>query len=82
MHALDGCLTGQSAVLVNYFDRHRASLRVENAIIEGTANFLMKHRMNKSQQIRWSRRGDDLLLQVRCAVYNATLEAIRGKRGR
>jgi hypothetical protein len=26
--------------------------------------------MNKSQQMRWSRRGADLLLQVRCAVLN------------
>jgi len=29
--------------------------------------------MNKSQQMRWSRRGADLLLQVRCAVYNGVL---------
>ena len=29
--------------------------------------------MNKSQQMRWSRRGADLLLQVRCAVYNGKL---------
>ena len=28
--------------------------------------------MNKSQQMRWSRRGADLLLQVRCAIYNGT----------
>jgi hypothetical protein len=26
--------------------------------------------MNKAQQMRWSSRGADLLLQVRCAVYN------------
>jgi hypothetical protein len=31
--------------------------------------------MNKSQQMRWSRKGADLLLQVRCAVYNGTLGA-------
>ena len=37
---------------------------------EGTANFLVNRRMNKAQQMRWSRRGADLLLQVRCAVYN------------
>ncbi len=29
--------------------------------------------MTKSQQMRWSRRGADLLLQVRCAVYNGKL---------
>jgi len=26
--------------------------------------------MNKSQQMRWSRHGADLLLQVRCAALN------------
>ena len=37
---------------------------------EGTDNFLVNQRMNKAQQMRWSRRGADLLLQVRCSVYN------------
>jgi len=73
LRALDSYLTGQSAWLVNYAERHRAGLRVGTAITEGTANFLVNRRMNKSQQMRWSRRGADLLLQVRCAVYNSTL---------
>jgi hypothetical protein len=73
LHALDGYLIGQSAWLVNYAKRHRAGLRVGTAITEGTANFLVNRRMNKSQQMRWSRRGADLLLQVRRAVYNGTL---------
>jgi hypothetical protein len=29
--------------------------------------------MNKSQQMRWSRCGADLLLQVRCTVLNGKL---------
>jgi hypothetical protein len=29
--------------------------------------------MNKLQQMRWSRRGADLLLQVRCAAFNGML---------
>ena len=73
LQALDGYLTGQSAWLVNYAERHRAGLRVGTAITQGTANFLVNRRMNKSQQMRWSRCGADLLLQVRCAVYNGTL---------
>jgi len=73
LRALDRYLAGQSAWLVNYAERHRAGLRVGTAITEGTANFLVNRRMNKSQQMRWSRRGADLLLQVRCAVYNGTL---------
>jgi len=48
LHALDGYLTGQSAWLVNYAERHRAGLRVGTAITEGTANFLLNRRMNKS----------------------------------
>ena len=49
LHALDGYLTGQSDWLVNYAEQHRAGLRVGTAITEGTANFLVNHRMNKSQ---------------------------------
>jgi hypothetical protein len=32
------------------------------------------------QQMRWSRRGADLLLRVRCAVYNGTLGSGFGQR--
>jgi hypothetical protein len=40
----------------------------------------VNRRMNKSQHMRWSRRGADLLLQVRCAVYNGTLGSGFGQR--
>jgi hypothetical protein len=73
LHALNVYLTGQSDWLVNYAERHRAGLRVGTAITEGTANFLVNRRMNKSQQMGWSRRGAVILLQVRCAVYNGAL---------
>jgi hypothetical protein len=73
LHALDRYLSGQSDWLVNYAERYRAGLRIGTALTEATANFLVNRRMNKSQQMRWSRRGADLLLQVRCAVYNGTL---------
>ena len=80
LRALRKYLTGQSAWLVNYAERHRAGLGVGTAITEGTANFLVNRRMNKSQQMRWSRRGADLLLQVRCAVYNGTFGSEYGQR--
>src|SRR3954451_8883525 len=80
LRALDGYLVGQSDRLVDYGERHRAGLRVGTALTEGTANFLVNRRMNKSQQMRWSRRGADRLLQVRCAVYNGTLGASFGQR--
>jgi hypothetical protein len=80
LQVLDGYLVGQSDRLVNYGERHRAGLRVGTALTEGTANFLVNRRMNKSQQMRWSRRGADRLLQVRCALYNGTLGASFGQR--
>jgi hypothetical protein len=73
LHNVDEYLRGQSSWLVNYAERYRAGQRVGSSITEGTANFLVDRRMNKSQQMRWSRKGADLLLQVRCAVYNGTL---------
>ena len=73
LRAVDRYLRGQSAWLVNYAERHRAGLRVGTSLTEGTANFLVNRRLAKSQQMRWSRRGADLLLQVRCAVYNGAL---------
>ena len=73
LREIDRYLTSQSAWLVNYAERHRAGLRVGTSITEGTANFLVNRRMAKSQQMRWSRRGADLLLQVRCAVLNGKL---------
>jgi hypothetical protein len=78
--ALDGYLVGQADWMVNYAERHRAGLRVGTALTEGTANFLVNRRMNKSQQMRWTRRGADLLLQVRCAVYNGTFGSGFGQR--
>lgn len=73
LHEVDSYLCGQSTWLVSYAKRYRAGLRVGTSVTEGTANFLVNRRMNKSQQMRWSRRGADLLLRVRCAVNNGAL---------
>lgn len=80
LQALDNYLVGQSDRLVDYGERHRAGQRVGTALTEGTANFLVNRRMAKSQQMRWSRRGANRLLQVRCAVYNGTLGCGFGQR--
>jgi hypothetical protein len=82
LRALNDYLVGQRDWLVDYGERHRAGRRVGTALTEGTANFLVNRRMAKSQQMRWSRRGADRLLQVRCAVYNGTLGIGFGQRFR
>jgi hypothetical protein len=79
LREIDRYLSNQSAWLVNYAERHRAGLRVGTSLTEGTANFLVNRRMNKSQQMRWSRRGADLLLQVRCAGFNGKLGSSFGQ---
>ena len=80
LRALNDYLTGQSDWLVDYAERHRAGQRVGTALTEGTADFLVNRRMAKAQQMRWTRRGADRLLQVRCAVYNGTLGTGFGQR--
>ena len=80
LYEIDSYLNGQSARLVNHAERYRAGQRVGTSVTEGTANFLVNRRMNKSQQMRWSRRGADLLQQVRCAVYNGALTSGFGQR--
>jgi hypothetical protein len=52
LHEVDRYRKGQSACLVNYAEHHRAGLRVGTSITEGSANFLVNRRMNKSQQMR------------------------------
>jgi hypothetical protein len=79
LREIDRYLTSQSAWLVNYAERHRAGLPVGTSLTEGTANFLVNRRMNKSQQMRWSRCGADLLLQVRCAGFNGKLGSSFGQ---
>ena len=82
LRALNDYLTGQNDWLVNYAERHRAGQRVGTSLTEGPANFLVNRRMNKSQQMRWTRHGADRLLQVRCAVYNGRLGTGFGQRFR
>src|SRR4051812_24156025 len=80
LDAVDRYLRSQSAHLVNYAERHRAGQRVGTALTEGTANFLVNRRMAKAQQMRWTRRGAGLLLQVRCALYSGPLGTGFGQR--
>ena len=80
LHEIGKYLRSQSARLVNDAVRSHAGMRVRTSATERTAHFLVNRRMNKVQQMRWSQRGADLLLQVRCAVFNGTLGSDFGQR--
>ena len=73
LHALDGYLTGAERLAAQLRRASPSGSEVGTEITEGTANFLVNRRMNKSQQMRWSRRGADRPLQVRCAVNNGSV---------
>jgi hypothetical protein len=79
LREVDTYLRGQSTGLVKYAKRYRSGLRVGTSMAEGTANFVLDRPMNKAQPMRWSRRGADLLLPVRCAVYNGAFRSGFGK---
>ncbi len=61
------------SAIVNYGRRHRAGLRVATTLAESAVNSLVGKRMAKKQQMRWSRHGAHMLMQVRTAELNGDL---------
>ena len=70
---LSAYLTVNADSLPDYGRRHRAGERVASSFIESAVNQLVDKRMSKSQQMRWSRAGAHLLLQVRAEVVDGRL---------
>jgi len=58
------------AFIPNFGDRYRYGERISTAFVESTVNQVVSKRMVKKQQMRWTRRGAHLLLQVRAQVLN------------
>jgi len=56
--------------LVNYGDRYRNKETISSAFVESTVNEVISKRFVKKQQMRWSKSGAHLLLQVRIKVLN------------
>ncbi len=59
--------------IVDYGARYRSGRRIATALAESAVNSLTARRMVKKQQMRWSKRGAHLMLQVRAAVMNGNL---------
>jgi hypothetical protein len=57
----------------NYGDRYRYGEAISTAFAESTVNQVISKRMVKKQQMRWTRRGAHLLLQVRTQTLNDDL---------
>jgi hypothetical protein len=52
----------------------RQVFRLLHAVTESTVQWLLHRRMHAQQQMRWSPRGAHLMLKVRTAVVNGTLD--------
>ena len=69
-----GYLERNEAALVHYVARRRRGEPISTAFGESAVNEIVAWRMNKAQQMRWSRTTVQPFLDVRTAVLNDTLE--------
>jgi len=60
-----GYITANEAFIPNYGDRHHYGEVISTAFVESTVNQVISKRMVKKQQMRWTKKGAHLLLQVR-----------------
>jgi hypothetical protein len=71
---LETYVSGQSEVIIDYAKARRCDEPISTAITESTVQWLLHRRMSAQQQMRWSPRGAHLMLKVRTAAVNGTLD--------
>jgi hypothetical protein len=67
-------VSGQSDIIIDYAKARRCEEPISTATTESTVQWLLHRRMNAQQQMRWSPRGAHLMLKVRTAIVNGTLD--------
>ena len=65
---------GQSDIIIDYATATRREEPISTAVTESTVQWLVHRRMNAQQQMRWTPRGAHLMLKVRSAVMNGSLQ--------
>lgn len=68
-------IKNNKAFIPNYGERYRYGERISTAFVESTVNEVISRRMVKKQQMRWTKEGAHLLLQVRSQTLNEDLRA-------
>ena len=61
-------------LIPNYQIRHSYGECISTAFVESTVNEVISRRMRKKQQMRWTKKGAHLLLQVRTKTLNNELK--------
>lgn len=71
--AFETYIRNNAHFITNYAERHRYGERISTGFVESTVNEVVSKRMVKKQQMRWTRKGAHLLLQVRIKTLNDDL---------
>src|SRR5271156_5348875 len=71
---LESYVCGQSDIIMDEAAPGRRDEPISTAVTESTVQWLVHRRMNAQQQMRWTPRGAHLMLKVRCAVMNGSLQ--------
>ena len=60
-------------MIPNYGERWRYGERISTAFVESTVNVVVSKRLAKKQQMQWSKKGAQFLLQARTKALDGTL---------
>jgi hypothetical protein len=66
-------ITVNEPFIPNYGERYRYGEKISTAFVESTVNEVISKRMVKKQQMRWTKRGAHLVLQVRTTTLDGDL---------
>ena len=75
LHEFEQYNRANQSSIPNYGDRYHNGEAISSAVAESSVNQVISKRFVKKQQMRWTRRGAHLLLQVRTRVLDDTLSA-------
>jgi len=67
-------IENNAAMITNYGERYRHGEAIATGFVESVVNQIIAKRFVKKQQMRWTKRGAHLLLQVRVKVLNEDLQ--------
>lgn len=70
IHEFHSYIRSNQAFIPNYGDRYRYGEIITTSFVESAVNQVVSKRFVKKQQMRWTRQGVHLLLQVRTQVLN------------
>ena len=69
----DTYIRSNAGLIPNYAERRRYGERVSTGFVESAINTVVGKRFGKRQQMRWSKGGAHLMLQVRTRTLDGTL---------